>query len=102
MRVYPPEYSIPKILNRSKERPASDQLWSPRVVDGIDLDKLSIITGGIDRSSVKKRKNLYNRLYHEARISHEPGRGISFTNMLLLLAHHKLIVDRDALVFVHC
>ncbi|KAI0069618.1 hypothetical protein K474DRAFT_1063693 [Panus rudis PR-1116 ss-1] len=31
-------------------------------------------------------------------MTHEPGKGISFTNMLLLLAHHKLIVDREALV----
>lgn len=29
---------------------------------------------------------------------HRPGVGISFTDMLLLLAHHKLIVDADALV----
>ena len=42
---------------------------------------------------------IYSRLYHEASISHH-GRGISFTDMLLLLAHHKLIVDREALVYV--
>ncbi|KAH9931746.1 Ion transport protein-domain-containing protein [Amylocystis lapponica] len=98
VKIYPTEYSIPNIVNRVKEAPDAAQLWSPRVVEGVDLDKLSVVLGGIDRISIKKRKNLYNRLYHEARISHEPGRGISFTNMLLLLAHHKLIVDRDALV----
>lgn len=66
----------------------------------MDLDKLNVTLSGIDRAAIKRRKNLYNRLYHEARISHEPGKGISFTNMLFLLAHHKLIVDRDALVSV--
>ena len=72
--------------------------WSRKVVDGQDFSKTEMLLGGIDRVAIKRRKNLYNRLYHEARISHEPGKGISFTNMLLLLAHHKLIVDREALV----
>ena len=62
------------------------------------MNKLQANLNGIDRAAIKKRKNLYNHLYHEARISHEPGKGISFTNMLLLLAHHKLIDDREALV----
>ena len=74
--------------------------WTPNIVEGMDLDKLNATLSGIDRAAIKRRKNLYNRLYHEARISHEPGKGISFTNMLFLLAHHKLIVDRDALVSV--
>ncbi|KAF8146232.1 Ion transport protein-domain-containing protein [Mycena galopus ATCC 62051] len=44
------------------------------------------------------RRAVYARLYHEASILHQ-GRGMSFTDMLFLLAHHKLIVDRDVLVF---
>jgi len=57
---------------------------------------------GIDFAEVRRRKAVYARLYHEATISHEPGLGISFTNMLILLAHHKLIVDAEALVYVFC
>ena len=69
-----------------------------RVVDGIDVDAIGNDLKSLNHSVIKKRKELYNRLYHESRISHEPGKGISFTNMLLLLAHHKLIVDREALM----
>ena len=54
---------------------------------------------GIDQASIRKRRNLYIRLYHEAVISCPPGRGLSFTEMLTLLAHYKLIVDREALVY---
>ena len=79
---------------------SSTSTWTSNIVEGMDLDKLNATLSGIDRAAIKRRKNLYNRLYHEARISHEPGKGISFTNMLFLLAHHKLIVDRDALVSV--
>lgn len=95
--IYSSEYKIPKILVRCAENQRSTNMWTS-TVDGVDIDKLNATLSGIDRAATKRRKNLYNRLFHEARISHEPGKGISFTNMLLLLAHHKLIVDRDALV----
>ncbi|KAM5541612.1 hypothetical protein V8D89_004802 [Ganoderma adspersum] len=96
VKIYPTEFSIPRIMALSKD--PTGESWSRKVVDGQDFSKTEMLLGGIDRIAIKRRKNLYNRLYHEARISHEPGKGISFTNMLLLLAHHKLIVDREALV----
>jgi hypothetical protein len=69
-----------------------------RVCEGVDLNKLKRIVDQIDVAEIRKRKAIYNRLYHEASISHEPGLGISFTDMLTLLAHHKLIIDAEALV----
>lgn len=69
-------------------------------VAGLDLDKVQVILNDIDYKEIRKRRATYCRLYQEASISHEPGLGISFTNMLLLLAHHKLIVDAEALVSV--
>jgi len=75
--------------------------WSPsHVVQGIDLTELKHTLDGINYTAVKKQKALYSRLYHEANVTHHSGKGISFTEMLLLLAHYKLIVDRDALVYV--
>lgn len=87
-------------MARCKAGDKDESFWTRRIIDGFDLDRLNDSLDRIDRDAIKKRKNLYNRLYHEARISCEPGKGISFTNMLLLLAHHKLIDDREALVFV--
>jgi hypothetical protein len=80
----------------------SDMDWnSSHVVQGIDLTKLKHTLDGIDYTAVKKQKALYSRLYHEANVTHHSGKGMSFTEMLLLLAHYKLIVDRDALVYVY-
>lgn len=76
----------------------SEYVWQSKVVDGIDLHKLGKVLDGIDYSAIRRRRNIYSRLFHEASISHQQGRGISFTDMLLMLAHHKLIVDREALV----
>ncbi|KAH8105357.1 Ion transport protein-domain-containing protein [Cristinia sonorae] len=98
VRIYPVEYSIPRLVARSQASEEDKQLWPSRVVRGVNVDVLNADLANIDPSIIKKRKELYNRLFHEARISFEPGKGISFTNMLLLLAHHKLIVDTDALV----
>jgi len=73
---------------------------SSNVIEGVDLTKLKHTLDGVNYTAVKKRKALYGRLYHEANVTHHSGKGISFTEMLLLLAHYKLIVDRDALVYV--
>ncbi|KAF9557915.1 high-affinity cell membrane calcium channel [Agrocybe pediades] len=97
VRIYPAQYSVPNILSVCKD-PLDKQAWRSRVVEGVDLTKLETIVDVIDYADVRKRKAIYSRLYHEATISHEQGLGISFTDMLTLLAHHKLIVDRDALV----
>ncbi|KAF9265047.1 hypothetical protein L218DRAFT_899321 [Marasmius fiardii PR-910] len=89
VRIYPAEYSIPSILSASKDS---------SMEDGVDISKLNRILSTIDYAAIRKRKTTYSRLYHEACISHQPGKGISFTDMLLLLAHHKLIVDHEALI----
>ncbi|KAF9647780.1 hypothetical protein BDM02DRAFT_3187683 [Thelephora ganbajun] len=96
VRIYPLRYNLP---NLKATVTASELDWnSSHVVQGIDLTKLKSTLDGIDYTAVKEQKALYSRLYHEANVMHHSGKGISFTEMLLLLAHYKLIVDRDALV----
>ncbi|KAJ7661709.1 Ion transport protein-domain-containing protein [Mycena rosella] len=97
-RIYPAEFSIPNIQAMCKPSNDSQYSWPGRVVDGVDLNKLEKVLKDIDYASIRKRRAVYSRLYHEASISHQQGRGMSFTDMLFLLAHHKLIVDRDALI----
>jgi hypothetical protein len=89
VRIYPVDLAVPNIVEASRNGPNS-----------LDLNRLSNILSGIDYASIRERRKLYSRLYYEASISHRQGRGIGFTDMLILLAHHKLIVDRDALMFV--
>ena len=68
------------------------------LVEGrLDLAKLARAVGAINLAEVKQRKHLYNRLYYEATLEAEGGRGISFTNMLVLLSHYRLIDDDKAL-----
>jgi len=97
VRIYPVEYNVRNILSVCKD-PLDKQAWRSRVIEGVDLTKVEQIVDGIDFTEIRKRRALYSRLYHEASISHEQGLGMSFSDMLTLLAHHKLIVDADALV----
>lgn len=93
VRIYPSEYNIRKIANTVRTGP-----------DTVDAVKLDAILSTIDYAAIRRRRNVYARLLNEANLA--AGRqssksggtgGISFTGMLMLLAHHKLIVDREAL-----
>ena len=64
----------------------------------VDLRRVEALTAQIDYLLVRQRRGIFARLFHEARISEEPGRGISFTTMLMMLAHNTLIDDEKALL----
>ncbi|PLW33516.1 hypothetical protein PCASD_23699 [Puccinia coronata f. sp. avenae] len=46
-------------------------------------------------AQVEERKEVFNHLYQEALLTEKAGRGISFNWMMLLLAHYKLIEDKQ-------
>lgn len=125
VRPYPKEASIASLLAASA--PSPDQLRGSHIIDGkrcsIDVHKLNAALNRIDFAAVKKRKNLYNRLvralvqglftpllldryltkqhYNLARYQYQEAaiqERISFTSMMLLLSHYKLIKDDDALL----
>lgn len=99
MRIYPVEARIDRILERARE--LSFQQHGKLDPDhSVDIPALQDILSTVDHAQVHKRRAIYNRLYHEALVIEEAGRGISFTNMLLLLAHYKIIEDDKALKFV--
>lgn len=92
-RIYPPQQSVHAILAGCQ-----DNSKKATKTGGVNLKKLNNILNRVDYNSIRKRRNTYSRLYHEARILSLRSGGLSFTDMLLLLAHHKLIDDREALV----
>lgn len=107
VKVYPDEYRIPAILAASRRQTASDPPRSPsgkiaptlaKISDEtLDLAMLKKQVKAIDQADIARRRRRYSRLYFEAILSDDPKRGMSFTNMLLLLAHYKLINDDKAL-----
>ena len=41
-----------------------------------------------------------NTFYEEVLVSSDPDRGIQFTSLLMILAHHKVINDNKSLRYV--
>ncbi|KAL7424030.1 calcium channel protein [Cryptotrichosporon argae] len=102
VRIYPPEHSIGNIIRGSIPDPVANASGQLLVASGVrravDVRHVEAHIRQIDFREVRRRRHLYARLFNEARISEEPGRGISFTAMLMMLAHYKLIDDEKALL----
>ena len=81
--------------------PDMDTGSSTHVIRGtkrtIDVDRLGTALSDLDLEEVRERRKTYLRILHEARML-AGGKGISFTQMLVLLAHYKLIDDDEALM----
>ncbi|WRT67795.1 uncharacterized protein IL334_004769 [Kwoniella shivajii] len=101
VRTYPAEYSIPNMIHNALPDPIDSASGKSFVVTGVkkavDIRKIEHQITQIDYRKVRERRHLFSRLYNEAKISEEPGRGISFTSMLMMLSHYKLIDDEKAL-----
>jgi voltage-dependent calcium channel len=100
VKIYPTEFSVSNIRTNFQMDEDGD-LSDKRILhigdDSIDIRKMNRILDKVDHAAIRQRRNRYLRIYHEAQISCPMGRGISFTEMLMLLAHHKLIVEHEAL-----
>ncbi|KAG6372714.1 Ion transport protein-domain-containing protein [Boletus reticuloceps] len=92
VRIYPSHYSISSILEACQDKSTKDN-----ETGGIHVRKLNRLLSKIDFEDIRMRRAVYMRIYHEANVMYYRGKGISFTEMLMLLAHHKLIDDREAL-----
>jgi hypothetical protein len=104
LRLYPAEFSISNLIRSSIPDPVLNAsgrvLTATGVKTAVDVNRLQEIISQIDYNKVRERRRVFARLYNEARISEEPGKGIGFTAMLMLLAHYKLIQDEEALQYV--
>lgn len=102
IRMYQENHSITNIMRSSIPDPVANASGRLTVVTGakraIDLRRMERQISQIDYRLVRQRRQTFSRLYHEARLSEEPGRGISFTAMLLMLAQNLLIDDEKALL----
>lgn len=105
VRIYPEEARLPAIIRGSAVSAFTHKLTTPEdnkgdVVAGIDLRLLDQKLKTIDYADIARRRWIYNQLYHEALLVAEPGKGLSFTKTLMLLAHYKLTQGPDALLSV--
>ena len=108
VKIYRDEWAIHSLLGVARKDPAT-QHNSPAFyhylqdrdtlsLRRVDLARLQAAVSAIDPGEIERRKSDYNLLYHEAMLDAESsGKGISFSGMLRLLAHYRLIDDDNAL-----
>ncbi len=100
MGIYSGNYSVRSILHDcqhiSREYPRSSTR-SGRVVEGVDLDMLNERLSTIPVAEIRQRRARMNIFYQEILVSANPDRGISFTSLLMILAHYNVINDTKSL-----
>lgn len=97
MRIYDGEHSVGRILEECRVSRRDSEMNNSRVVDGVDLDKLSKRLDQIPVQKIRERRARMNIFYEEVLVSADPDRGISFTSCLMILAHYKVISDSKSL-----
>ncbi|CAG8487610.1 8970_t:CDS:10 [Diversispora eburnea] len=114
VRIYEEEFQIPNLIKNSlvlhshpPDYNLSDCFFCKSktnllTVGNLDVRKLEQNLENISLSHVYRRKKIYDMVYHEALLSTEKDllgneKGISFTNMLLLLAYYKFASDDKCL-----
>lgn len=105
VRVYPPEYQVKNLVAASTTNEVSQRSPLPQLDQlgeyskGFSPEKLDTILSRVDSDLIRHQRQTYEHLYWEACVTDDYGKGISFTSMLLLLCHYKLIDDDQALKY---
>jgi hypothetical protein len=100
MRIYDEEDSVHRILEDVQVQAPGSRAASIATTTGamgIDLRKLNARIAQIDGKKVRERRYRYNIFYEEVMVSADPERGISFTSVLMILAHYNIISDNKSL-----
>lgn len=103
MRIYDADDSVRQILEdvRGDTTSARHQSIGTSVGTGyntgIDLQKLNERLAHIDVPSVRERRRRFNLFFEEVMVSADPDKGISFTTVLMIIAHYNIISDSKSL-----
>jgi len=103
MRIYDEDDSVLRILEDVQRQPSGSRTASVATVSqacGIDLQALNKRIALINSKTVKARRYRYNIFYQEVMVSADPDLGISFTSVLMILAHYNVISDSKSLKYV--
>ncbi|KAL2067362.1 hypothetical protein VTL71DRAFT_1787 [Oculimacula yallundae] len=101
MRIYPHEHSVRRILEDIQPAPSSGRVMSMSstspAVTGVNLRALNKRLSEIDVKAIQRSRTRYNLFYEEVMVSADVDRGISFTAVLMILAHYNVISDNKSL-----
>ncbi|EAQ90812.1 hypothetical protein CHGG_02747 [Chaetomium globosum CBS 148.51] len=103
MRIYDNDDSVRAILEDVRNENDAASVRHASIISksqyqtGVDLKKLNERLAMIDVAKVRERRRRFNIFFEEVMVSADPERGISFTTVLMLLAHYNIINDSKSL-----
>lgn len=100
MRIYDTENSVRRILEDVQSTAPTghvQSVGSASQVTAIDINALNKRLSNIDPQAIQRSRTRYNLFYQEVMVSADPENGISFTSVMMILAHYNIINDNKSL-----
>lgn len=97
MRVYEEPFTVHDILDDCRVDPRSHSRKAVGIVDGVDLDALNRRISKIPIHRIRRQRHIFTLFFEECLVSADKEYGVSFTSVLLILAHYKIINDNKSL-----
>jgi hypothetical protein len=102
MRIYDGDYTVKKIIDDCSKTNRPESQFSTLTVNEpasreIDLAKLNERLDSLPIYEIRRRRARLNQFYEEVLVSSDRDRGIGFNNLLMILAHYKVINDNKSL-----
>jgi len=100
MRIYSQDHSIGRILEDIQAQQTGGRITSMASASsatGVNLKALNKRLAQIDPVEVRRSRARYNLFFEEVMVSADVDRGISFTTVLMILAHYNVISDNKSL-----
>lgn len=103
MRIYDGDFTVGRLIEDcavTSRRASNLNLGSHESSPEIDIEKLNRRLAELPIFEIQRRRKRMNTFYEEVLVSSDPDRGIQFTSLLMILAHHKVINDNKSLRYV--
>ncbi|KAF0318752.1 ion transporter [Colletotrichum asianum] len=103
MRIYDADDSVRQILEDVRNDAATSGARHMSMASasnysaGVDIQRLNRRLAQIDINKVRERRRRFNIFFEEVMVSADPDKGISFTSVLMILAHYNIINDSKSL-----
>jgi hypothetical protein len=103
MRIYDGDFTVGRLIEQcatAPRRASNLPLPGREAAQEIDIISLNRCLADLPIAEIRRRRRRMNTFYEEVLVSSDPDRGIQFTSLLMILAHHKVINDNKSLRYV--
>jgi hypothetical protein len=103
MRIYDGDFTVGRLMEQCRIEPRrTSNLPVPgrEATREIDIAMLNRCLSELPIAEIRRRRRRMNTFYEEVLVSSDPDRGIQFSSLLMILAHHKVINDNKSLRYV--